>query len=178
MTMKLKELIEKKTANDNEEDIINDIVLDIISEDDFKTLSFIQKKAIAALRECGGIANEDFMTEFNNRTMNSLVKKGIIEKTVTDTTITYHLLDLTADKEPEDSCAYTLQTDEFRKTCEKVLGGWGWQGRLAKAIGVHKNTVAKWAAGRLEVPIYVTALIESLEVIKDAKANLPERFQK
>lgn len=175
--MTLKALIKTKVSNIKEEDIVNDIIVDIISEEDFLTLSYIQKQAIAKIRNCGGLASESELHEFNDRTLNSLVKKEIISKSVSDKGVSFQLIEMTADKEENES-AFTLNTKDFRSTCERVLGGWGWQGRLAKAIGVHKNTVAKWAAGRLEVPIYVTALIESLEIIKDAGGELPERFQK
>jgi len=175
--MTLKALIKNKVEKNKEEDIVNDIIIDIISVEDFQSLSFIQKQAIAKLRNCGGIANEEMMKDFNDRTLNSLIKKEIIRKTQSGHEIMFHLIEMTADKE-EDSNPLTMNTNEFRDTCEKVLGGWGWQGRLASAIGVHKNTVAKWAAGRLEVPVYVTALIESLEVIKSSGGELPERFQK
>jgi hypothetical protein len=168
--MKIGHILKEKDIEDNFD--IEGVVTDFIGSEE---LSQVQKEVISDIRRNGGVV-EIQKQSFNKRTLNSLVKRGIIS--VNENTIT--LNNLTADniEEENESEAFTMTTNEFRSKSKKLFGNWGWQKLLAEAIGVSQNTVGKWAAGRLDVPIYVTALIESLEVIKESGGELPLRFQK
>lgn len=169
MTYKIGEIINNKDTQSTFD--AEDIVIDLIGKED---LSEIQKAVISEIRRGGGTI-EIKKLNHTKRTLNSLLKRDIIF--INDTKVT--LNDLTADhEEDKEELAFTMTTGEFREKSEYLFGKWGWQKLLAEAIGVNQNTVGKWASGRLDVPVYVTALIESLEVIKDSNRELPIRFQK
>lgn len=137
-------------------------------------LTKAQKDLVEQIRSAGGVLRNS--NAVDARTLNALVKKGVVSGSKDG----FVLVDVSADADEIDTRfdGKTFDTESFRVRADKILGGWGWQGRFATAIGVNKQTVAKWAAGRLEVPMHVTALIESLEMMVEAGIPLPLRFQK
>ena len=48
---------------------------------------------------------------------------------------------------------------ELRKVCIELYGEWGWQTRLAEALGVDGSTVRRWVSGAVPVPGPVAAAI-------------------
>ena len=41
---------------------------------------------------------------------------------------------------------------ELRDACIKLYGEWGWQTRLAEALGVDGSTVRRWVSGAVPIP--------------------------
>jgi hypothetical protein len=56
------------------------------------------------------------------------------------------------------------------------LFGYGWRTKLARGTCTNYATVKRWASGTSPVPGTVVALIEALEILKDARRRLPARF--
>lgn len=51
-----------------------------------------------------------------------------------------------------------MKSDELKKT-GKRLYGYGWQTRLAEALGVDGSTVRRWVSGAVPIPGPVAAAI-------------------
>lgn len=51
---------------------------------------------------------------------------------------------------PQDIPA--MRPDELQRIGEALFGRWGWQTKLAVAMGVDGSTVRRWKAGTIEVP--------------------------
>lgn len=41
---------------------------------------------------------------------------------------------------------------QLREAGERLYGAWGWQTKLAKALGVNGSTVRRWVSGAVPVP--------------------------
>lgn len=52
-----------------------------------------------------------------------------------------------------------MQPDELREACIKLYGNWGWQTRLAEALGVDGSTVRRWVSGAVPIPNPVAAAV-------------------
>jgi hypothetical protein len=44
-----------------------------------------------------------------------------------------------------------MTRDELREAGERLYGKWGWQTRLAEALGVDGSTVRRWISGAVPV---------------------------
>jgi len=54
--------------------------------------------------------------------------------------------------------------DELKSTAIKIYGKWGWQTKLAAALGVNASSVRRWVSGELPVPGPVSAAVSGLSV--------------
>lgn len=52
-----------------------------------------------------------------------------------------------------------MTPDELREACVELYGDWGWQTRLAEALGVDGSTVRRWVSGAVPIPNPVAAAI-------------------
>lgn len=53
-----------------------------------------------------------------------------------------------------------MTPDELRKAGIELYGDWGWQTRLAEALGVDGSTVRRWVSGAVPIPNPVAAAID------------------
>jgi hypothetical protein len=67
-----------------------------------------------------------------------------------------------------------MTPDEFTAKASHLLGGHGWQARMARAFNANTSTVGRWASGRTPVPGEVQAVLELLALTP--KAYWPERW--
>jgi hypothetical protein len=67
-----------------------------------------------------------------------------------------------------------MKADEFTAKASTLLGGHGWQARMARALDTNTSTVGRWASGRTPVPGSVEAVLEFL--IATPKAYWPRRW--
>ena len=52
-----------------------------------------------------------------------------------------------------------MTPDELREAGVELYGEWGWQTRLAEALGVDGSTVRRWVSGAVPIPQPVIAAI-------------------
>lgn len=45
-----------------------------------------------------------------------------------------------------------MTPDELSKAGVELFGNWGWQTRLAEALGVDGSTVRRWVSGAVPIP--------------------------
>ena len=55
-----------------------------------------------------------------------------------------------------------MTPDELRSAGEELFGRWGWQTKLAKALGVDGSTVRRWLSGASAIPGPAVVAIEHL----------------
>lgn len=53
----------------------------------------------------------------------------------------------------------SVTPDELRDLCIKLYGEWGWQTRLAEALGVDGSSVRRWVSGAVPIPGPVAAAV-------------------
>jgi hypothetical protein len=156
------------TKNDNAK--ISKIVTDKVK------LSVPQRALVENIRAAGGsLAGADLEEAGDTRTLNALLKKGVVTKEGRGKKAVWALTNVTVEAEeieenPLASC------ENFREACEDVLG-YGYQSKLARTLGVNKATVGKWMQGLLPVPTYAIAFIASLQHMQDAGVALPDFVQ-
>lgn len=56
-----------------------------------------------------------------------------------------------------------MTPQDFVTRASAALGGRGWQGILARAIGVTPSTIRRWGTGETPLPAYAVAVLELLE---------------
>lgn len=64
--------------------------------------------------------------------------------------------------------------NEFADRAKAILGGRGYQRRLAAALGVHTTTVSRWVSGDLDPPAYAWAVVELLEALDAASRQIQD----
>ena len=52
-----------------------------------------------------------------------------------------------------------MTPDELAKAGVRLYGSWGWQTRLAEALGVDGSTVRRWVSGAVPIPNPVAAAV-------------------
>lgn len=159
-------LLKMRQNNDNSE---IEVVIQK-GEDSDKTvkLTLKQREVIKALQLEGGVLGARECSALDHRVLKYLFRFGIIEHfddgiALTDTASTFL----------EDSSEEGVP---FRDRCQKLFETSRWQSKFAKALGVSRQTVVKWASGRLEVPEYVMSVLECLEALKENQLPFPKRF--
>lgn len=45
-----------------------------------------------------------------------------------------------------------MTPEQLAKAGVKLYGGWGWQTRMAEALGVDGSTVRRWVSGAVPIP--------------------------
>ena len=55
----------------------------------------------------------------------------------------------------------------FQQRASLLLGGRGWITKLSIITGVHYTTAHRWSTGELEVPRYVVAILDLLEMVPE-----------
>lgn len=167
---------------------ISDVVSEIHQKSKSINLTSItvrQKDMIENMRNNGGVLCAKDIKD--KRTLNALHKRGVIECRFNGDNIEEWLLvNLNADaesealreanKKPSKLDPFRITAEEFRQTCDELFGTKRWQTMFAEAIGVNKFTVSKWVSGKLEVPVYIVALVESLQSMKQNNIPLPDRY--
>jgi hypothetical protein len=58
----------------------------------------------------------------------------------------------------EDRKQPAMDTDELRSIGERLYGRWGWQTRLAEALGVDGSTVRRWKAAGVPGAVEASAI--------------------
>jgi hypothetical protein len=147
-----------------------------------------QRAALSALRDVGGqvIDLKEIVIDgqsVDGRLVRGLEKRGLVRKAGSGWSMThdgYRALnapeEMAAPVEHAEVSPKGMSAQHFERRARNVLGGWGWQGRFARGLGVNQNTVSRWASGGQEVPEFARATIELLEMIQQAGMTLPERF--
>lgn len=52
-----------------------------------------------------------------------------------------------------------MSPDELKAAGVKLYGDWGWQTRMAEALGVDGSTVRRWVSGAVPIPGPVAAAL-------------------
>lgn len=52
-----------------------------------------------------------------------------------------------------------MTPEELREAGVELYGEWGWQTRLAEALGVDGSTVRRWVSGAVPIPNPVAAAV-------------------
>lgn len=136
-------------------------------------LSVPQRELVETIRTAGGsLSGINLLEAGDTRTLNALLKKGVISKEGRGSKAVWTLTNVTFESEeisenPKASC------EEFREVCDDIFG-YGYQSKLAEILGVNKATVGKWMQGILPVPTYAIAFISSLQYIQEKNLPLPD----
>lgn len=56
-----------------------------------------------------------------------------------------------------------MSGQELKEAAIRLYGAWGWQSRLAEALGVDVSSVRRWASGQIPVPGPAAAAVECFE---------------
>lgn len=59
-----------------------------------------------------------------------------------------------------------MNANELREAAIRLYGKWGWQSRLAEALGVDVSSVRRWTSGQVPVPGPVAAAVRCFERIR------------
>jgi DNA-binding transcriptional regulator YdaS (Cro superfamily) len=66
----------------------------------------------------------------------------------------------------------SLSPEQLRDSSQYLFGGYGWQTRLAEALGVDGSTVRRWVSGAVPVPNVAGVAITALVRVKELEAQL------
>ena len=53
-----------------------------------------------------------------------------------------------------------MTPEELKAAGVELYGGWGWQTRMAEALGVDGSTVRRWVSGAVPIPNPVAAALD------------------
>jgi hypothetical protein len=143
-----------------------------------KVTSRQQVETLIAIADRGGAISGEEAELLDMRSLKALKKDGQIVEFGAGWQLTDKGQEKVAAEQASKTEVTTITAEDFRVRCETAFGGWGWQGRFAKGLGVSRQTIAKWVAGTLEVPEYAVAMLETLECLRRAGVAYPPRFMK
>lgn len=134
-------------------------------------LSQRQEEMVNKIQKSGGFFQGDDLAAFGDqRTVNALVRKGVLEQTGARA---YTLSEVFVQKEEDKNKKVHATGSEFAEALTDIFG-YGGQSRLAELLGVNKATVGKWVQGKLDVPQYAVVFMATLQHCKEIGAPLPD----